>query len=101
MWKLRILLSMLMLGICVISGQVQAKNTSKNKNLLILLPVNVNTATADILDKAMDGVGPRKAAAIVEYRLHHGPFKSLRELTRVKGIGPGTLQRNAGRIDIK
>ncbi|MDQ3854880.1 MAG: ComEA family DNA-binding protein [Chloroflexota bacterium] len=50
-------------------------------------PVNLNTASADELD-ALPGIGPAKAAAIVEYRRKHGPFRSAAELQEVPGIGP-------------
>jgi competence protein ComEA len=48
--------------------------------------VNLNTATKDEL-VALPGVGPAKAQAIVDYRNQHGPFRSLDELRKVKGIG--------------
>ncbi len=35
-----------------------------------------------------------KAKAIVAFREEHGPFKSVDDLTQVKGIGPATLKRN-------
>ena len=57
-------------------------------------PVNINTADADTISKALDGIGLAKAKAIVAFREEHGPFKSVDDLTQVKGIGPATLQRN-------
>jgi competence protein ComEA len=57
-------------------------------------PVNVNTADAETIAQALDGVGLSKAKAIVAYREEHGPFKSADDLTQVKGIGAATLQRN-------
>ena len=48
--------------------------------------LNLNTATKDEL-VALPGIGPAKAQAIVEYRTQHGPFRSLDELRKVKGIG--------------
>ncbi len=57
-------------------------------------PVNVNTADAATLAKSLDGIGPAKAAAIVAWRDEHGPFKSVDDLSQVKGIGPATLERN-------
>ncbi|GLQ95963.1 ComEA family DNA-binding protein [Dyella mobilis] len=56
--------------------------------------VNVNTADAETLAKSLDGVGLSKAKAIVAYREEHGPFKSVDDLTQVKGIGQATLQHN-------
>jgi competence protein ComEA len=57
-------------------------------------PVNVNTADAETIAKALDGIGLSKAKAIVAYREEHGPFKSADDLTQVKGIGQATLARN-------
>ncbi len=39
-------------------------------------PVNLNTADAATLARELDGIGPAKAQAIVEYRQKNGPFKS-------------------------
>ncbi|RME23296.1 MAG: ComEA family DNA-binding protein [Deltaproteobacteria bacterium] len=57
--------------------------------------VDVNTASAATL-QTLPGIGPAKAAAIVEDRATHGPFSSCEELTRVTGIGPATVARLAG-----
>ena len=54
--------------------------------------VNVNTATADEL-KALPGIGPKTAAAVVMDRNDRGPFRTVDELTRVKGIGQGKLAK--------
>ncbi len=62
--------------------------------------VNINTADAVTLDRVLVGIGPSKAQAIVEHRKAHGAFKSVSALADVKGIGPATLQRNAGRISL-
>ncbi|MDZ7662772.1 ComEA family DNA-binding protein [Thiohalophilus sp.] len=57
-------------------------------------PVNINTANAAELAANINGVGQKKAAAIVEYRKQHGPFKKVEDLMEVQGIGPGILARN-------
>ncbi|MBU6491024.1 ComEA family DNA-binding protein, partial [Patescibacteria group bacterium] len=51
--------------------------------------VNINTADATLLD-TLPGIGPSKAAAIVEYRDVHGPFASIEDIQNVSGIGPST-----------
>ena len=60
--------------------------------------VNINTADAATLDRVLQGVGPAKAAAIVEHRRQHGPFRSVEQLVNVRGIGPATLEINRDRI---
>ena len=48
--------------------------------------VNINTATVQDFED-LPGIGPVMAQRIVDYRDEHGPFKSVEELTKVKGIG--------------
>jgi competence protein ComEA len=61
---------------------------------LLAGPVNINTADAATLAKELNGVGLKRAEAIVEYRQKHGPFKSADELALVKGIGPAAVAKN-------
>lgn len=60
--------------------------------------VSINRADAATLAQALIGIGPTKAAAIVQYRQQHGPFRQLSDLDAVKGIGPATLEKNRSRI---
>ena len=62
-------------------------------------PVNINTADATTLAKALNGVGPAKAKAIVSYRDKNGPFKSVDQLAMVEGITQKLIDKN--RADIK
>ena len=62
--------------------------------------VNLNTADAETLDRALDGIGPAKARAIVEYRTAKGAFTSVDELLEVKGIGAATLEKNRERLSV-
>jgi competence protein ComEA len=57
-------------------------------------PIDINTANATTLASAIDGVGENKAATIVAYRDAHGPFNSVDELSKVKGIGTATIDKN-------
>lgn len=63
-------------------------------------PVNINTAAVEELC-SLSGIGPVKAQAIIDYRREHGPFQTPEELTRVKGIGQITLQKNLSRLRIE
>ncbi len=51
-----------------------------------------NTASAAQLQR-LPGIGPALAARIIEYREQLGRFDHARDLTRVRGIGPRTLER--------
>jgi competence protein ComEA len=62
-------------------------------------PVNINTADATALAKALNGIGPAKAKAIVSYREKNGPFKSVDQLAMVEGMTQKLIDKN--RADIK
>jgi competence protein ComEA len=62
-------------------------------------PVNINTADATTLAKALNGIGPAKAKAIVSYREKNGPFKTADQLAMVDGISQKTIDKN--RADIR
>jgi competence protein ComEA len=63
--------------------------------------VNINTASAQMLSEALDGVGAAKAQAIVAYRKQHGAFSSVDGLASVSGIGAATVESNKKRIRLK
>lgn len=54
--------------------------------------ININTATAEEMDKGLKGIGPVKAAEIVKYREANGLFKSVEDLEKVTGIKGKTLE---------
>jgi competence protein ComEA len=53
--------------------------------LLLVVVLNLNTATADQLAR-LPGVGKVLAARIVDFRQKKGPFKRVEELLAVRGI---------------
>ena len=59
--------------------------------LLFAEVVNINSADEAALAHYLDGIGPSKAHAIVEYRSKRGAFKSVDDLVNVPGIGDKTL----------
>jgi len=61
--------------------------------------VDINTATAKEIT-ALPGIGPAKAQAIVDYRAKNGPFKTKKDLTKVKGIGPKMLEKLGDNITV-
>ncbi len=60
--------------------------------------LNINTASASEIQKALIGIGAKKAEAIVQYREKHGNFTVAEQLLEVQGIGKATLEKNRDRI---
>ncbi len=56
--------------------------------------VNINQADAPTLATELKGIGDKKAQAIVEYRKQNGPFASVDDLQKVKGISVKTIEKN-------
>jgi competence protein ComEA len=69
--------------------------------LLLAGPVNINTASAEMLAKELVGVGPALAAAIVRDREENGPYKTPEDIMRVRGIAEKVLETNRENIRIK
>lgn len=61
--------------------------------------INLNKADETDL-QTLPGVGPAKAAAIVEYRETNGPFKSIDDLKNISGIGDKTFDKLKDQIDV-
>ena len=53
--------------------------------------VNINTATVQQLT-LLPGIGPTRAEAIITTRQRR-PFRTVHELTRVRGIGRSTIRK--------
>ena len=61
--------------------------------------ININTADAQALTK-LNGIGAKKAEAIVAWRKANGNFKTVDQLADVKGIGAKTVEANRKNIRI-
>lgn len=62
--------------------------------------VSINAASAEALAQVMNGVGLKKAQAIVSYRDEYGPFKTLEDLQQVPGMGASLVERNLDRLTL-
>lgn len=89
---------LLVLVFALASGNVFANTTPDNSSgeaevaAKLSEKVNINTADEATL-VSLPGIGPKTAAAIVSYRDAHGKFKSIQELTMVKGVGEKKFQK--------
>ncbi|MGQ0286499.1 helix-hairpin-helix domain-containing protein [Pasteurellaceae bacterium 22721_9_1] len=85
-------------------AETQTANSESNSAVKTEMPIvvgeklNINTATASEIQKALLGIGAKKAEAIVQYREKHGAFTAAEQLLEVQGIGKATLEKNRDRI---
>jgi competence protein ComEA len=54
--------------------------------------VSLGSATAEQLD-TLPGIGPVTAQKIIDWRMTHGPFRSVDALDDVPGIGPARIEQ--------
>jgi uncharacterized protein len=62
--------------------------------------VEVNTASSHLLTY-VSGLGPQLARNIIDYRTENGPFRSRRELLKVKRMGEKAFEQSAGFLRIR
>ena len=83
------------------AGDSAAEELSAGELAADELKVNVNKDDAATIAAGLDGVGLKRAEAIVRHREAFGPFEAVGELAEVKGIGAVTVSANAGRIELQ
>ena len=64
-----------------------------------LAAVNINTATKEELT-TLKGISEKRAQEIINYRTKHGSFKTVDDLGKVPGIGPGILKQIRSNITV-
>ncbi len=78
--------------------QTAVQAPSQTVQQMVSDKLNINTASASEIQKALIGIGAKKAEAIVQYREKHGNFTVAEQLLEVQGIGKATLEKNRDRI---
>ena len=61
--------------------------------------VNINTATKEELT-SLKGVGDKRAQEIIDFRKKNGDFKSVDDLEKVPGIGPGLMKQIRSEVSV-
>jgi competence protein ComEA len=61
--------------------------------------ININTAGEKELD-TLEGIGPATAKSIIQYRNANGPFKSIEDIKKVKGIGDSKFNSIKDKITV-
>lgn len=72
--------------------KTQAKKAAQTQSQSQSQTVNINKAGAEALE-ALPGIGPALASRIITYRQENGPFKTVDDITQVRGIGSKMLAK--------
>ena len=90
----RVCLALVTAGLAVAgvdgSASAQARGAAGSTGTALVAPLNLNTATAEQLDR-LPGIGPKMAAAILDRRQKMGGFRKVEDLMSVRGIGEKTF----------
>ncbi len=89
--NLGILLVVFAIGALAGLPAVASQSVAPASGAAVQSRVEINKAPAEELMK-LPGIGESTARAIVDYRQQNGPFGSVDDLIRVKGIGEKKLE---------
>ncbi|MFK7739682.1 MAG: ComEA family DNA-binding protein [Planctomycetota bacterium] len=78
--------------VCLFVGGVSSQSKTN---------LDINKATAAEIAATLEGIGPKKAAAIVAYRKKNGALKTTDDLLQVPGLGPVLVAKNVKAFGLK
>ncbi len=85
-WRSSARIILLLAAFCTLAASVPAKKKPP------AAPVNLNTAISEELP-LVAGIGPVTAEKILQMRKSYGAFKSVDDLSAIRGIGPKRLEK--------
>jgi comEA protein len=85
-WRSCARLILLLAAFCALAASAPAKEKAP------AAPVNLNTATSEEL-QLVPGIGPGTADKMLQMRKSYGAFKSVDDLSAIRGIGPKRLEK--------
>ncbi|MCX5467869.1 ComEA family DNA-binding protein [Acinetobacter nematophilus] len=80
-----------------LAGKGRASSTQVQSNLSP--KINLNSANVAQLQQ-LNGVGAKKAQAIIDHRQQYGKFKNVEDIKNVKGIGPSLYEKNKNQLGL-
>lgn len=90
---------LLLFSLGVYGQGMSPDHSASNKDASMM--VNINSASAAELAKAIRGVGGKLSKRIIAERKENGPFDTIYDLARVRGIGISLVERNREKLKVK
>lgn len=89
------------IGAVLIAGILALGSTAALAEDATAVPLDINTASAELLAEHLERVGKVRAEAIVAWREENGSFSSIDQLVLVPGISQSVLDLNRDRLTVK
>jgi comEA protein len=86
LWRTLVRILLLLAAFCALAVSLPAKKKPP------AAPINLNTASSEELQQ-VPGIGPVTAEKILQMRKSYGAFKSVDDLSAIRGIGPKRLEK--------
>ncbi|ASQ46375.1 ComEA family DNA-binding protein [Legionella clemsonensis] len=90
------------LSLCIVSlplhAKMEAVSPTYTKTKTSQGKINLNKADVATLAKSVKGIGKKRAESIVRYREEHHGFKTIEELSQVKGLGKQFVKNNLSQL---
>lgn len=81
-------------------SEVVSQENERGEEVSVSFPLNINTASLADFEK-LPGIGPAKAAQIIEYRNSEGRFLTIEDIMNVPGIGTALFETIQDMIVVK
>lgn len=89
------------IGAVLIASMLALGGTAALAEDTATAPLDINTASAEMLAEHLERIGKVRAEAIVAWREENGSFSSIDQLVLVPGISQSVLDLNRERITVK
>ena len=83
-----------------LTSMAEAAPSEVSASEVMAAKVNINTADAQALAASLNGVGLKKAEAVIAWRQVNGEFTTVDQLMDVKGIGRSILEKNREKLTL-
>ena len=83
----------------ITSDTSNAETKAQKSSIEVNYPLNINTATLEEL-MTIDGLGEKRASAIIEYRNNIGKYTSVDQILQIEGFGEETYKQVAGYLTV-
>ncbi len=88
-------------GVSVVMASAPSPSEVSDSVKQLLPKINLNTADAATLTHSFKGIGKKRAEAIVAHRAAEGAYKSVADLSQVRGLGESFVSTHLSELEAR